>query len=128
MKLENQVASLGPSKKLAELGVRSVDSLFFYMDCGGMNYLRYRDTTNVNPLDTLYPAYTVAELGEMFSLSSMIGDDEMNLLLAFDIATGNHFQSITQAIELMRDPDKLALMLIYLIEHGRVTVEEINNA
>lgn len=125
MKLENQVASIEPSMRLVELGVKSHTSLYFYMSCGGMNYLRPRATTAVNPCDTLYPAYTVAELGEMFAT---IEEDALDSYM--DDVKEPHLSADHTGRSLLllfsTNPDFLCSMLIWLLENGHVTAEQIN--
>ena len=65
MRMEEITCCLENAKMLDELGVRGNESEYMYMVCGGMNYLRHRATTNINPCDTIYSAWTAAELGEM---------------------------------------------------------------
>lgn len=128
MKLENQVASIEPSMRLAELGIRSHTSLYFYMSCGGMNYLRPRATTSVNPCDTLYPALTVAELGEMLPAGTTIHKSPLNIGWSVALATRcfNHCVFERHDERSLSMADAMSSMLIWLLENGHVTAEQIN--
>ncbi|MEK6880067.1 MAG: hypothetical protein AABY22_10685 [Nanoarchaeota archaeon] len=96
MKIENQVSSLQPSKRLKELGVKQ-DSLFYWHNIDTYPSIMYGDSTEWAG-DELISAFTVAELGEMLPLFIIMNN-------------GIYFQDKKEA-------DSRAKILIYLLENG----------
>ena len=134
MELEDQVSSIGPSKKLKELGVKQ-DSLFYY----------WKDTTHEThktDLNIIYiseeeenvgdykiaSAFTVAEFGEMLPKHSIkyvtAGSVHYYLIIVYDVygevwtvkyERGN--SEILQYCSDTKEADARAKMLIYLVEN-----------
>jgi hypothetical protein len=115
MKLEDQVCSLENSKKLDELGVK-VESYFTWLS----DPIR-GDRVQMRGLmaDSVSPAYTVAELGEMLP-DEIAGYRENNLWVSeCPDSDFLYKESKTEA-------DARALMLIWLIENKHVDAKELN--
>lgn len=124
MKIESQVCSLESTKRLDELGVRQ-DSLFWYMEILSperhWEILKWPHPSLNKKED--YPAYTVAELGEMLPDRVSSGFLIINKRKEFwDICyrelsgkfvTEKVFTDLSEA-------EARAKMLIYLIEKGLV--------
>jgi hypothetical protein len=123
MKLENQVCSLENGKKLAELGV-TMDSYFVWIETVDYNYkaegffkVLKRGSAGIYQLHA--PAYTVAELGEMLpdgDITTRRGTKRFHC----ETMTFNHY-----TIE-YTEADARAQMLIWLLENGFITAQEIN--
>jgi len=132
MKLEQQVTSLELSKKLKELGLKQ-ESLYIWREI--MENYKWTRKYKLESLNehydtssrTEYPAYTVAELGEMFNAKD-IGDFRSSFLGAGGWfckcgwsnnsakkqglkITENHFIDKTEA-------NARAKTLVYLIENN----------
>lgn len=125
MKLENQVVSLELSKRLRELGVKQ-ESIFYWCDVSE-SYHEVRWEVILNPKIAVkdhVSAFTVAELGEIFwDTFEKYG---WNLIY---IAYGEVFnfkgtQNIGNlgVVNLMRNPDMSAKMLIYLLENKLINL------
>ena len=65
MKLENQVCSLELAKKLKELGGKQESLFYWHLDGDDEWELVMEKDVFPQVLDFCYPAFTVAELGEM---------------------------------------------------------------
>ena len=108
MKLEQQVCSLELAKQLKELGFKQ-ESLFWWQDCGdGTVELMYGKTdSNFGiPVQYYYPAYTVAELGEMLPLGYASWRNRK------DFMCQDHLEELEIRAE--TEVDARAKMLIYL--------------
>ena len=124
------------AKRLTELGIRSTTSHFIYMDCGGMGYLRPRDTTSVNPCDKLFPAFTACELGDMLPPRIKDGQDECILCCTkfrsgrYNTGYGYMNETAPNMLgkEFVKDTeaDSRATLLIWLLETGHITAAEVN--
>jgi len=125
MKLEQQVCSLELAKQLKELGFKQ-DSLFWWQDCGdGTVELMYGKTdSNFGiPVQYYYPAYTVAELGEMLPNGNYsfryIGVEKWaagNNLYNYNANMQGKMVKVTEK-ESKTEADARAKMLIYLKEN-----------
>lgn len=141
MKKEEQVCTLDQGKKLEELGVKA-DAIFFW----------YRGFSNVNgPAGTLvtkewcdercvqnaiYPAYTVAELGEM--LPHTLFGEKMLIVSAPSEETEYlwcaMYVDVTEALSEVKEhwadgdtmAEALAQLLIYLLTNKLIDVNKIN--
>lgn len=125
MKLKDQVCSLELAKKLKELGFEQ-ESLFYWAEHrdfkkqknGKMKIvplgfkLDYFPAGKKSFIDTdTYPAYTVAELGEMLCHTNAdIIYHTSSVDFGLEILEGRYFSAETEA-------DARAKMLIYLKEH-----------
>lgn len=121
MKLENQVVSLKLAKKLKELGFKQ-ESHFYWVHINGAERDEWviLSKKEFSSKYNHYPAYTVAELGEMLPEKYMSGKldnrnfncwefDEM-----FMVKNYNNYQTKTEA-------NARAKMLIYLKENNLLT-------
>lgn len=118
MKLETQVVSLEPSKKLKELGVKQESyyrwSLWEKKDIRVMSgYPRPAE-----PIEIICSAFTVAELGEMLRLGGQVWmpyfcDQAMDNGWVYKFQTGKIIVENTEA-------DARAKMLIYLLESSLI--------
>ena len=108
--------------RLAELGV-AAGSCFFCWECvrseeNGTPI--YEVSITHHALGSSIPAPTVGELGEM------LPDPHKKKLIAdafWAVRGGNSDASI---LYLLRDPDLVCGMLIWLLEQGLITKEEVN--
>lgn len=148
MKPEQLVCSLENGKTLQELGV-NVDSYFKHTDCRtfklGHPSVDLKSEIIVLPHDTctgewygssrkyIAPAYTVGELGEMLP-KEIVKDDIFYDFQSTKTMTGKRWiasyvgggaSSVWSECS-TREADARALMLIWLIENGHLTTEEIN--
>ncbi|VVC75964.1 hypothetical protein AQUSIP_12650 [Aquicella siphonis] len=137
MKLEEQVISLDLARKLHDLGVRS-ESLFRWHDPLNDNDWEptalkkaYIEKHDYNPEN--YPAYTVAELGEMLPVCIQdyywleIHKIARNKYDGFIIKYVNDsFYSIFITAN-KKEADARCLTLVYLIENNYVKVEDLND-
>ena len=130
MKLENQVCNLELSKKLKELGVKK-DSVWFWQfndkegeRLGIGKYSLERFNPNIFQSYKDYPAFTVAELGEM--LPDAINDDEL-----YTSKHGNKWYveymnlpedkpECLRSLFAKTEADARAEMLIWLIENKHI--------
>lgn len=145
MKLEQQVCSLEPAKKLKELGVKQESLFYWYQEKGDYepkikqpnsvydwgHQLDYADATLDKEVSELCSAFTVAELGEMLPASITIGGEVM-MLCVYSIKTEsfpNNWLVVYETDYPYRDENKhskafmnteadaRAKMLIWLIEN-----------
>jgi hypothetical protein len=119
MKLEEQVVGLELAKRLMELGVRHAPS-FWWVDWKDADFQLISDEALLEEADPIdqYPAYTVAELGEMLpkgyvSYRSPNGVDGWFCWVEPDGKTRQ--QAPTEA-------DARGKMLIYLLENKLITL------
>lgn len=130
MKLESQVASLGLSKKLRDLGV--VQESAFYWDAEG----KLRSIDRGLKWHSVGAAFTVAELGKMLPGTIEVGlvSGQARRCLVIGKTLGDQWR-IDYRNEKLGPPivatadtesDARAKMLIYLIENKMVTVDEVN--
>lgn len=118
MKLKNQVVSLKLAKQLKELGFKQ-DSLYIWLDDEGVVKLLREADIDYRPRHTTcfeYPAYTVAELGEMLPIE--IEDNYLDCYkterlngvweCSYESAMNGHFEIANT------EADARAKMLIYL--------------
>lgn len=127
MQKENQVTNLEQSKKLKQLGVKR-ESLFFWIWMKGESSLNFGECPSIafeSPQEELdiryYPAYTVAELGEMLP-----PDTETRKYFSYDQDSPNLFECKAEIAKgfVMSDTevDARAKMLIHLLEHKLIEV------
>jgi len=115
MKIEDQVCSLGHALRLKELGVER-ESYFHWNKINGHD-VPMHVISNYSNLK--YPAYTVAELGEMLpdgNSTVEIHEDHCHAYFDRSVET---YTARTMA-------GAMAELLIWLIENGHVNVEELN--
>lgn len=128
MKLEKQACSREPAQKLVELGV-TVPSYFSHAMLGRTGpFIIDSIAIPKSKLTLIAPAWTVAELGEMLSIVE--GPDIQDALSVLIAHQGllSHADVKDALISMLRNPDLCAKVLIWLIDNGRVMVEELNNA
>src|ERR1700691_6411923 len=135
MKLSDQVCSLEQSKRLDELGVKR-ESLFFYQnntyndgeECIELMINECRNNYGENVIDNSecenennqkYPAYTVAELGEM--LPPWTSSDKLKNLNWLCITIDKNSEDNYSASSL-KEANARAKLLIYLIENDCIKV------
>ncbi|HJY22880.1 MAG TPA: hypothetical protein VJ279_08355 [Hanamia sp.] len=138
MRLENQVCSLQPSKKLHELGLNH-PSIFVWEYFNDKAYaVKYypfavvRDEFNESNLQ-IYPAYTVAELGEILPdylyPKSASGHDRPLFMTKVEdvyiVSILNPNQTMYPRFYSKNEADARAEMLIYLIEDGFIKTNDI---
>jgi len=117
MFLEDQVCSLELAKRLKELGVKKGSILVWeYCDenCYGIKFIPYAVVLSQYNNYILYPAYTVAELGEMLPLWHEIAkreNEDWICTVREKNSTINH-HSFAE-----KESDARAKMLIYLLEN-----------
>lgn len=141
MKLEQQVVSLEMAKKLKELGVKR-ESLFMWFHQGGnfspelkscreflqQGEIRLLSSSfgGIKNMDFFYPAFTVAELGEMLP-----GNDGSHYFVSQKGLMGNLWfctrkgmidNSVEYQTESETEADARAKMLIYLLENKFITL------
>lgn len=137
MKMEKQVVSLESAQRLAELGV-SRHCLFYWELNKANKYFKgrvaYGDPSIDNAWSIPFPAYTVAELGEMlpghiaskagthYLLSTVNNYGEM--IVWYENEWGDNFKG--ESFNDDSEADARALMLVWLIENGHLLVDEIN--
>lgn len=142
MNLEQQVCSLELAKKLKELGVKQ-ESLFYWLDDRDCTEFECEDCkyktsilNNISGLEndnSLYSAFTVAELGEM--LPDKIKDEDNETCWFYHDKNNNcHRISYVHACEEACSPflevkgeieaNARAKMLIYLIENKLIEIPE----
>ena len=127
MKLEDQVCSIEPSKKLKELGVKH-DSLF-YWSYGCLDELSLqigiKEGNSLTPITNI-SAFTVAELGEMlpkiiedgnnrnirYHLHILFREHDNDWLIKFERGNGGILHFCSDG----KEADARAKMLIYLKE------------
>lgn len=117
MKLEQQVVSLELAKQLKELGVKQ-DSLFYWSKQvdqihWGLEHAKYFAVDKRQDVS----AFTVSELGEMFD------DGDLFVKAYGEVFNFRGTARIGELglINLMKNPDMSAKMLIWLIEEGYIT-------
>lgn len=117
MELKDQVVRLELAKKLKELGFTD-GSIFHWRRAGNLGW---QIEPHYSPifLEGLYPAYTVAELGEM------LGNEEYSKYLmkayghVFEVPD-TRFATVRGVQLCMANPDLGAKMLIYLAENNLI--------
>ena len=139
MKIEDQVVSLTLAKKLGELGVK-VESCFTWVEDTSIPLQTLNTTEYIGIEDSLwvgaeiYPAYTVAELGEM--LPDAIRYKGKAMYLAIEKSGPDWYVKYESACidglplnagftESESEADARAPMLIWLIKNKHVDVEEV---
>ena len=110
MKLEHQLSSLEPSKKLKELGVKQ-ESLFWWYD-GELEY--HSDSQPSKSTFEQCSAFTVAELGEMLPIGIHTYQRPLD---GWGCLSEHQFGKDIIEVE-KKMADAMAKMLIYLLEHG----------
>ena len=126
MELSKQVCSLEQAKRLKELGVEQESLFYWTSDSQPDYYLRQGEIT----CDDDYSAFTVAELGVMLPIFYVSGKAQDNNY------TCAHYQEATVSRKLRdvkswpgrgkTEAESRAAMLIYLLENGDTTAEEVN--
>lgn len=137
MKLEEQVISLEYAKKLKELGVKQ-ESLFWW-DINNQQLISKAEfewgyDEEIENIDGMISAYTVAELGEM--LPALLNNKEKVYygyltLTKYDKGEWEiayNFDSLNNEIEIDSSSlaTGLAKMLIHLLENNLIKLEDIN--
>jgi len=112
MNAENLVTRLEISQRIAKLGVTK-PSLFYWLD---KDNLIYRKTHNCCGC---IPAYTAGEIGWILPNDPRIHD-------AFVACKVGQRLGGSHTVSMIRDPDFLADMLCWLLENGKLTLEECN--
>ena len=125
MKLEDQVCSLEYAKRLKELGIRDESHFSYYKSsimkeydlCTTMTARILNDKSN-----EIYPAFTVAELGEMLGtiFDSYKRDKYDWICRSFDLRANKTHHSFSE-----KESDARAKMLIYLIEIKIINVDNL---
>ncbi len=128
MKLEQQVCSLELAKKLEKLGVKQ-KSLFWwgkedgefqlYFDFGKLTVKELE----ISGVSEIHSAFTVAELGSL--LYEYNGKQIMQAYGHIFSVEGTSVITPLGLQELLRNPDLVAKMLIYLLEKGLIKKEQI---
>ena len=123
MKLEKQVVNLELAKKLKELGFKQ-ESLFYWSDGGELkteeeyyNFMDYAESVGKpagTEIQKHYPAYTVAELGEMLTDIQFTRKTHKNVKEKW-VCYDDVFYNIKQLAN--TEADARAKMLIYLKEN-----------
>ena len=118
MKIEQQVCSLKPAKKLEELGVKQ-ESLFYYsIDSPEIYHIRYWKFETV-PTDKQVSAYTVAEL-EIYLPTNVVCQNT-----SFGEVLVKLLDEEGETIYFTREEngaDARAKMLCYLVENKLITI------
>jgi len=123
MKPEDKVCTLEQAKRLAELKVKREAGKFWFCPTGGK--IRLINGTGSGPVD--YPAYDVAELGEMLpkllpNQPLFDGHIEMrNFQGCWHLKYTNIVRFIHKGEAHIR-----ADMLIWLLENNHITTKELN--
>lgn len=124
MEIEKQVCSLENSKRLKELGVVR-ESLFFWELNKANKYFKgkvtFGDPSLENSWAIPFPAYTVAELGEMLPEGLIVFSSGSN---GWEVEFW--VQDCEHEVVDKSEADARALMLIWLLETGRITKDEVN--
>ena len=130
MRIEDQVCSLENAKRLKELGVKRES---YFLHCKPFicirSYVKERWAFGLDHSGhDVYPAYTVAELGEM--LPNEIDDGTGNYFI-FQSGQLRGYRDVTGRwlLELQgtrKETDARAMMLIWLLENNYITTEEVN--
>lgn len=134
MKLEQQVVTLEQAKRLKELGVFENAFASWVFDPlnerWDLSKLNVEQLQLVNPDKEAYPAFTVAELGVM------LPDLYISGYASNKTATCCHYkeadkQRNVKEVEKWQgkgntEAEARAAMLIYLLENGHTTAEEVN--
>jgi len=123
MKLEEQVCSLELAKRLRELGARQ-NSAWAWKEPSAGNEVLVLVEQEVPP--EWYAAYSVAELGEMlpaheYSMTYRYPDGMWETWTCLADEFANHL--VRQA---EHEADARAKVLIYLLEHSIIELEEVN--
>lgn len=118
MTLEKQLVSLELSQKLKALGVQKHS--LYVMDSYGDIYHTERD--RLDECETYYPAYSVAELGEMLPVTV-----KGSRLHYWQFPSGHSVEYLPVAknsekfhVDGDTEADARAKMLIYLLEHSLI--------
>jgi hypothetical protein len=135
MNAEQITASIEPSKRLDELGVK-IDSYFQHTrwagyspdGSDGKNQITHGTPPRGYELacEFIAPAPTVAELGEVLNLveGALIQDALSTLIPHIGLLAHNVVKDAL--ITMLRNPDLCARVLIWLLENHHITAEEIN--
>ena len=122
MNLTEQVCSLELAKRLKELGVKGLFTLFRWDEWQGISQLRYFNQESEISGEIPYAAFTVAELGEILPIGVLgyKGDDGWYMPITHPIHKWNEmYPCKTEA-------DARAIMVIYLIEQGLLNVANLS--
>lgn len=136
MKLEDKVISLEIAKKFVKLGLRNITSENVYIICGDSHYLRKRATAYIEPSFTIYPAYDVAELGEMLPSIEIPNELFISKMFKWEEHLSEWVKTKGMChcschprgavFEVMINPNLFAEFILWLVENNHVTVEELN--
>lgn len=124
MKLEDQLVCQELSEKISKLGVKA-DSLWWWAKTSREeDYLTDSDHLSLYD-EPYYPAYTVAELGEM--LPYIIRTDKHDYILGCYKRKTDYLVSFGLLKEILADTEAnaRAKMLIWLIENNHIKVESL---
>lgn len=140
MKLENQVVSLYLSKRLKKLGVKSKSYFRWetYQDPRTNRYKKHIVQDGGHTFGEIYPAYTVAELGDMIPMyinGRYVHIPEKGARNIYDSKPPEKkdivwsFQPVGQDYIQQSDTeaDARAETLIYLLDKGIISLSQINN-
>ena len=121
MEIEKQLVCIELSMKLKKLGVKQ-DSLFCWkLQRSGKYRLVYEEKLSaIGFMGEIFSAFTVAELGEMLNKA-----EEDNLIKAYEEVfefKGTGQIGLLGVMVLIKKPDMLAKMLIYLIENKLIEI------
>jgi hypothetical protein len=111
MKIEDQVVSLELSQRLKKLGVKQ-ESLWYWNCCCGDNQSHLTQNKDEGFTDSMWSAFTVAELGDKFP-GPMTMPEKSTSGIWCHFHGGEFVQSKTEA-------DARAKMLIHLIENNLI--------
>ena len=142
MKLEEQVCNLELSKKLYELNFMS-STLFSWIESSEFNGFEIKLTNPISTNNKIYPAYTVAELGKilpreikhdlndwsggyyiLFAYSTPIDERESEPSVWYEDNDLHDENMILHGTSGKTEADARAQMLIWLIENGKILIEE----
>ncbi len=127
MKLESQVTSLELSKRLHELGIKKKSIFvweYFNENCYAVVFIPFAVVPDKFNNYKLYPAYTVAELGEMLP-SSVASHYWLKIINwnEFDLSYEDDSFNLIAEVQDSNEANARAKMLIYLLENDLLTLE-----
>jgi hypothetical protein len=125
MELQTQVCSLDLAKRLKELGVKK-ESVFAWRGTKQGMQITFSADFSLQKNDSIhgvYPAFTVAELGEMLPIRFSVGNRQVAIFSyreneAFCCALKDLHSKIVEIFTADTEADARAKMLIYLLENG----------
>lgn len=122
MKLENQVCAVEYSKKLERLGVKQESLFYWVLETNETKWqIWHKNRVAVaNKGSLIISAFTVVELGSLLKEAG----PEATIRAYGDLHGFNGTGSIGSIgiLRLLTEPDRLAKMLIYLLENKLITL------